>query len=112
MALKYACMVNDVDSIALTKLDVLDGLEEVKVCVAYDYDGKTLERFPSSIKILEKCKPIYETLDGWDGSSGAREISSLPRNARRYIDYISDKLGRNIEIISTGPARRDTIMVS
>jgi len=112
VALKYACMVNDVDTIAMTKLDVLDGLREVKVCVAYDYEGKTLERFPSSIKVLERCRPIYETLQGWDGAKGAREMDKLPRNARKYLDYISDKIGREIGIVSTGPSREDTIMAS
>ena len=110
VALKYACMVNGVDSIAITKLDVLDGLEEVKVCVAYEYEGKTLDRFPSSIKILEKCKPVYETLDGWDGSKGVRDYDALPPNARKYVEYISEKLGVDVEIISTGPARKDTIV--
>ena len=110
VALKYACMVNGVDSIAITKLDVLDGLEEVKVCVAYEYEGKTLDRFPSSIKILEKCKPVYETLDGWDGSKGVRDYTALPPNARKYVEYISEKLGVEVEIISTGPAREDTIV--
>ncbi|HHO57042.1 MAG TPA: adenylosuccinate synthase [Thermoplasmatales archaeon] len=110
VALKYACMVNGVDSISITKLDVLDGLEEVKVCVAYEYEGKTLDRLPSSIRVLEKCRPVYETLDGWDGLKGVRDYTALPPNARKYIDYISEHLGVDVEIISTGPARKDTIV--
>jgi len=111
VALKYACMVNGVDSIAITKLDVLDGLEEVKVCVAYGYEGRTLNKFPSSIRVLEKCKPIYETMDGWDSSAGIKSYEHLPSNAKKYIDYISENLGVRVEIISTGPSREQTIML-
>jgi adenylosuccinate synthase len=109
VALKYACMINGVDEIALTKLDVLDGLEEIKVCVAYEYEGKEITAFPSSIKILEKCKPVYDTLPGWDGVRGRKKYDELPLNARKYVEYISDWLKTSIGVISTGPAREDTI---
>jgi len=111
VALKYACKINGVDEIALTKLDVLDGLKEVKVCVAYEYNGMQIENFPSSLKILQECKPIYESLSGWDGSAGKKKYEDLPSNARKYIEFIQDWLNIPIKIISTGAGREDTIML-
>ncbi|MBC7081749.1 MAG: adenylosuccinate synthase [Thermoplasmatales archaeon] len=108
---KYAVRVNGVDEIALTKLDVIDGLEKVKVCIAYEYEGKTVEKFPSSVEILEKCKPIYEEFDGWDGVRGKRKYEDLPKNAVKYIDFISDFLKTSIKIVSTGEDREDTIIL-
>ncbi len=111
VALKYACMINGVDEIALTKLDVLDGLKEVKICVAYDCEGKEITRFPSSLSLLKKCKPVYETVPGWDGVKGGKEYKELPENARKYVEYISEYLGIDVSIISTGARREDTIIL-
>ena len=111
VALKYACMVNGVDEIAITKLDVLDGLEEIKVCIGYEYDGKELKKFPSSIEILEQCKPIYETFKGWEKTRNKKNYEDLPVNAKRYLDYISNELKIPICIISTGERREDTIQL-
>jgi len=110
VALRYACTVNGVDEIALTKLDVLDGLSEIKVCTAYEINGQQTGTFPSSLRMLEQCTPVYETLEGWDGSRGKKSYDELPRNAKRYIDYISEQLNTPVAIISTGPARKETIM--
>jgi len=111
VALKYACMINGVDEIALTKLDVLDGLEEVKICVAYEYEGKEIARFPSSLLTLEKCKPVYETMPGWDGAGGKKKYEELPENAKKYVEYISDHLGVKVSVISTGAKREETIVL-
>ena len=111
VALKYACMVNGVDEVALTKLDVLDGLEEIKVCIAYEYEGKEINSFPFSAKILQNCKPIYETLPGWDRVKGMKNYSNLPINARNYVEYISEQLKIPISIISTGADREETIKI-
>jgi len=111
VALKYACMINGVDEIALTKLDVLDGLKEIKACIAYEHKGKEIDEFPSSLSILEKCRPIYEILPGWENARGKKKYEELPLNARRYIDYISDYLNVPISIVSTGAKREETIML-
>lgn len=108
---KYAGMINGIDEIALTKLDVLDGLEKVKVCIAYEYEGKTIEKFPPSVEILENCKPIYEELKGWDGARGKRRYEELPKNAIKYIEFISDFLKIPIKLVSTGEDREDTIIL-
>ena len=111
VALKYACMINGVDEIALTKLDVLDGLEEVKICVAYEYEGKEIAHFPSSLLTLKKCKPVYETMPGWDGAGGKKKYEELPENAKKYVEYISDHLGVKVSVISTGAKREETIVL-
>jgi len=108
---RYAAMVNGVDEIALTKLDVLDGLEKIKVCIAYEYEGKTIEIFPSSMEVLEKCEPVYEEFEGWDITRGKRRYEELPKNAIKYIDFISDFLKIPVKIISTSEDREDTIIL-
>jgi len=113
VGLKYAVRVNSFDEIALTKLDVLDGLEKIKVCVAYRFNGKILEEFPSSLKILEQCEPIFEEFPGWEeGSSSVKDYKKLPVNAIKYIEYISEMLDTNISIISVGPRRSQIIFVN
>lgn len=111
VACKYACMVNGVDEIAITKLDVLDGLKEVKICTAYECNGEILEEFPAQLGVLEECKPIYEKLEGWENSEGKKRYEDLPKNARKYIEFISDWLGIPVRIISTGRKREETIML-
>lgn len=111
VALKYSCMVSGTDEIALTKLDVLDGLKEVKICTGYEVDGKIIERFPSSLKILEKCKPVYESMKGWDKTKGKKRYEELPSNAKKYVEYISEWLKVPVTIISTGMERNETIVL-
>ena len=111
VAAKYASMVNGIDGIAITKLDVLDGLEKVKICVGYEYDGKIFDKFPSSIYILGKVKPIYEELEGWDGARGKKRYEDLPLKARKYLNFISEWLNIPISIVSTGAGREDTITI-
>ena len=97
---------------ALTKLDVLDALEEIKVCVGYKLDGKECESLPAVSQDLRRIEPVYETLPGWQTSTvGTTEMSSLPAKARRYVDFLSEKIGVEIGLVSTGPERMQTIVV-
>ncbi|WP_024789641.1 adenylosuccinate synthase [Lebetimonas sp. JH292] len=107
VAAKYAITINSCDEVALMKLDVLDGFKEIKVGVGYELNGKRLDYFPSD---LDNVKPVYEVLPGWDGSSGARKWSDLPDNAKKYIEFLEEKIGCKIKYISTGAEREDTIV--
>ncbi len=104
---KYAVTLNGCDEVAIMKLDVLDGFEKVKVCVAYKKDGKEIDYFPSD---LEGVEPVYVELDGWSGSEGVRNWDELPENAKRYIEFLEDKIGTKIKYISTGADRKSTII--
>ena len=96
----------------LTRLDVLDHLDNIRVCVAYELDGERVEDFPGSSTILERCKPIYEDIPGWDSpTAGVTNVEDLPRGARVYVDRLEELAGRPIDIISTGPYRHETIVV-
>lgn len=107
MAVKYACRLNGTSALAMMKLDVLDGFDEVKVCVAYeDENGTRLEEFPSD---LTKIKPIYQTFQGWDKTAHIREFDKLPQNAKDYILTLEKLIGVKIAMISTSPDRNDTI---
>lgn len=109
--LRYAARVNGLTEVALTKLDILSGLQEIPVCVAYELDGRSTPHFPLSLEALARCKPIYETLPGWqEDITDARTLDDLPPNARQYIDFVSRNVGRPISIVSVGPKRSQTIM--
>jgi adenylosuccinate synthase len=108
---RYSVRVNGFDSLALTKLDVLDLLPEIKVCSAYRHEGRTLEEFPADLSVAQACEPVYETLPGWNAPTGeARDFGDLPEAARRYVERLSDLAGCEIGIVSTGPDRADTIV--
>jgi adenylosuccinate synthase len=112
-ATRYAAEINGFTSVALTKLDVLDALDEIKVSTGYKLDGKTCESFPAVSQDLRRVEPIYATLPGWKTSTvGTTEMTSLPPNARRYVDFLSEQIGVEIGLISTGPERLQTIIVS
>src|SRR6476661_4099041 len=112
VATRYAAELNGFDSIALTKLDVLDALETVKVCVGYEIDGKRIDTFPAVSYDLAKIKPIYETLPGWQSETlGFTKIEDLPEKARNYVDFLSNSIGVEIGLISTGPERDQTIIL-
>ncbi|ADL13804.1 adenylosuccinate synthase [Acetohalobium arabaticum] len=109
---RYAARVNGLTSMAVTKLDVLDGLEKVKVCTGYKYKGKTLEEFPTDQRVLSGCEPIYEEFDGWDeDTSQIREYDNLPENAKIYLNRLSELVGVKISILSIGPKREETIVI-
>lgn len=113
VATKYAAELNGFDSVALTKLDVLDALEEIKVCTGYEIDGERIDTFPAVSYDLRKIKPIYETLPGWMSDTlGVTKIDDLPENARRYVEFLSDFIGVEIGLISTGPERDQTIILN
>lgn len=112
VATRYAAELNGFDSLALTKLDVLDTLAEIKVCVGYEIDGETIETFPAVSHDLNKIKPIYKTLEGWQSETlGTTKIEDLPANARKYVEFLSDSIGVEIGLISTGPERDQTIIL-
>ena len=110
--LRNAVRLNGLTGIAITKLDVLGGLESLKICTGYEYNGRILQDFPASLNILSECKPIYETLPGWsEDISNIRTIEDLPKGARNYLDRIEELTETPIQLISLGPARDETIMV-
>ena len=110
VGLQYSMALNGVDVVALTKLDVLSGMPEVKVCTGYEYNGRSLEGFPASPHILDEVVPIYETLPGWKGDiSGCTSFDSLPREARGYVEYIEKGLGVPVKLIGVGQERSQTI---
>jgi adenylosuccinate synthase len=111
-ATRYAAEINGFTSVALTKLDVLDALEEIKVCVGYNLDGKKCDSLPSVSQDLRRVEPIYETLPGWKSPTlGVTDLSELPRAAREYINFLSNHIGVEIGLVSTGPERLQTIIV-
>jgi adenylosuccinate synthase len=111
VALRYACRSNGVDSLAITKMDVLDGMPELKVCTAYRLDGRSLEDFPASVQALDRIEPVLETLPGWKGPmKGSRRYEALPPQARAYIDLVERFCGVPVGIVSTGQNRSETIV--
>jgi len=109
---RQAIRVGGINRITLTKLDVLDGLEEIKVCVGYTLDGRPFDYFPAEAEKQQRIRPVYETLDGWQESTrGARRWKDLPANAIKYIVRIEELIGAQAALISTSPEREDTIVV-
>ncbi len=108
--LRHAVRINGLTELALTKLDILSGWQELKVCVAYELDGERIDYFPSDVASLERVKPVYEQLPGWsDDITGARRLEALPANARRYVDFVSESSGVPVSLVSVGPARNQVI---
>ena len=104
--------ISGIDGIALTKLDVLDELNEIKICIQYDLDGKKIDYLPASVEDQLKIKPIYKTFPGWKSQTkGIKNIDDLPDKAKDYIYAIEDFIGTKISSISTSPEREDTILV-
>jgi len=113
VALRRAAYINSLSGICLTKLDVLDGLDEVKICNAYkDNAGNILSSLPDEIEVFDDIEPIYESMPGWKESTvGAKSIEALPQTARNYIKRLEELVGVSIDIISTGPDREETIVL-
>jgi adenylosuccinate synthase len=104
--------ISGIDGIALTKLDVLDGLDEIKMCVKYDLDGKSMDYLPAAVEDQLKIRPIYKSFPGWKKSTnGIKNIQELPENAKNYIYAVEDFIGAKISSISTSPEREDTILI-
>jgi adenylosuccinate synthase len=111
VAVRYAVRVNGLDALALTKLDVLDGLPELQVCTAYRCRGNTLTEMPGDVAQLAECEPVYETLPGWRApTAGAQRFDDLPAEARRYVARLEEITGVPAAIVSTGSAREATII--
>ena len=115
--LKYAKRINSLDELALTKLDVLSGMRKLKICTAYELNGKVINEFPASISELEKCKPLYIELDGWEELErnewkkiARKGFEALPKNVKAYVNKIKEIIEIPITIISIGPSREETII--
>ena len=109
--LKNSVRLNGLTSLAVTKLDVLGGLDSLKICTAYDYKGAVLNDFPASLNVLGDCKPVYETLPGWsEDISAITDMQDLPQNVKNYLDRIEALTGTPIQIVSVGAERNQTIV--
>lgn len=110
--LKRSAQINGLSGLCITKLDVLDGLTELQLCVGYELDGQTIDILPLGADDIERCKPIYETMPGWtDTTVGVTDYAQLPANARRYLDRIQEVTGVPIAMVSTSPDRDHTILL-
>jgi adenylosuccinate synthase len=115
--MKRSIELNGVSALCLTKLDVLDGLDTIRICTSYeitDEQGGTrrLDRLPTGSAAVARCRAVFEDLPGWAGSTkGMRDVNQLPAAARRYVDRLSELAGVPIDIISTGPDREETIVL-
>ncbi|PWK76406.1 adenylosuccinate synthase [Aminobacter sp. AP02] len=110
---RQAVAVNGIKGIALTKLDVLDGLDEIKICTGYMLDGELIDYLPASQGAQARVEPVYETLEGWKGTTaGARSWNALPAQAVKYVRYIEELIGAPVALLSTSPERDDTILVT
>ncbi len=110
---RQAVATNGITGIALTKLDVLDGLDELKICVAYELDGERIEALPASQGAQARVKPVYVTLEGWKESTvGARKWADLPAQAIKYVRQVEELIGAPVALLSTSPERDDTILVT
>ena len=108
----YACLVNDIDTMVITKLDVLDQLEEIQICVAYEHHGERIRYFPTEISVLAEVEPVYEVHPGWKtDTSQIQNYENLPEQAKSYLKRLSEVIGTEISIISLGPARSETIIL-
>ena len=110
---KYAARVNGLTGLALTKLDVLDELEEIKICTGYRYQGEVITEFPTNGEILTQCEPVYETLPGWqEDTTEITNYENLPANAKQYVERICELTGVELDILSVGPKRKQTMMIN
>jgi adenylosuccinate synthase len=109
---RHAARLNGLAGLALTKLDVLSGLDPIKICVGYQSGSTRFDEIPPSRRMLEKVKPIYETLPGWEEDiSGARSMTELPANARHYLERIEERCGVRLAMVGVGAAREATIVL-
>ncbi len=112
VALRYSAMVNGIERIAITKLDVLDSFETIDICVGYEFNGKRLKTFPSDVHSLQSIRPIYDSYDGWNAPlAKVRNYDELPGNAKRYVEALAEKTGTKLSMISVGPRRDQTIVL-
>ncbi len=112
VVIKDSVRLNGLTGLAITKLDILAGIEKLKVCVGYDCDGEMIKQRPTSLKRLALCKPVYREMEGWNEDiSGVRKLEDLPLNARRYLETIEMTTGVPLSIVSVGPGREESIII-
>ena len=112
VALRRAAQINSLTGLCITKLDVLDGLETIRICASYDYQGENIHMPPLGADAIEQCTPVYETMPGWSESTvGAKSLDDLPENARNYLKRLEEAVGVPVDIVSTGPERDETIII-
>ncbi|OVE75020.1 adenylosuccinate synthase [bacterium E08(2017)] len=112
VVVRYSCMINGYDYLAITKLDVLDEIETIKICVAYECDGKIYDTIPADTAILERCVPQYEEMPGWmEPTTDVHDINDLPEKAKAYVDRLCELAGAELGILSVGPKRESTLRV-
>lgn len=112
VVVKYACLLSQVDCLAITRLDILDTLPTLKICTGYLFKGAPLYEYPASLKVLAKVEAVYEELPGWQSDiTGIRRYEDLPLNARRYVERLSECVGARLGIISVGPDREQTMVL-
>jgi adenylosuccinate synthase len=110
---RYSAMINGFDYWAITKLDVLDEVETLKICVAYKHDGKTYDTVPARIEIMQECEPVYEGMPGWlTPTTEVAKIEDLPENAKAYVDRLCELTGVPLGILSVGPRRSSTLRIA
>ena len=113
VAARYSHQINGFTGMVLTRLDILDGMDDVKICVGYRANGHDVERFPANTALLEECEPVYEKLPGWkEPTASATRADQLPANALAYVRRIEELVGCEAQIISTGPSREETIAIN
>ncbi|MFS3929928.1 adenylosuccinate synthase [Priestia flexa] len=109
VVVRHARRVSGITDLSLNSIDVLTGIEKLKICVAYRYEGKIIEEFPASLNVLAKCEPVYEELPGWtEDITGVKSLDELPENARHYLERVSQLTGIPLSIFSVGPDRKQT----
>jgi adenylosuccinate synthase len=112
VALRHSIRINGITGIAITKLDILDDLDEIKICTSYKYNSKTLDEFPKEASIVEQCQPVYETVEGWkENTRGINDFDRLPPKAQKYIRTIEELLNVSVQMISTGSKRDEIILL-
>jgi adenylosuccinate synthase len=112
VAVRYSARISGATELAIMLLDVLSGLEELQVAIAYEMNGKKITELPASLSDFELCQPVYQTLPGWaDDLTGIRRWSDLPEAARNYVEFVAQQVGVRASIVSVGPDRRQTILV-
>ena len=111
VVVRHAVRVNGIDAMAVMSLDVLSGLDSVRICVGYRYRGRELRSLPASLEVLQECEPIYEELPGWqEDLSGVRTLADMPASARRYVERLAELAGVPLALVSVGPSRDQTVI--
>ncbi|HEC40509.1 MAG TPA: adenylosuccinate synthase, partial [bacterium] len=116
--IKYGIMLNGIENVVITLLDALEGISPIKMCTGYELEGKTLDSWPIQHEIIEECKPVYKTFDGWDKRTreewleiAEKGYDALPETMKIYIHSIKEELNTEIAYLSIGPDRRETIVL-